>query len=53
MLVAGTPVLSDATFAAVIAMVMLTTLVTPPLLKAAFCQVIRHFPSDAEAGSGG
>ena len=35
-LVAGTPVLSDATFSAIIAMVMLTTLVTPPLLKAAF-----------------
>ena len=35
-LVAGVPVLNDATFSAVIAMVMLTTLVTPPLLKAAF-----------------
>ena len=35
-LVAGTPVVSDATFAAIIAVVMLTTLVTPPLLKAAF-----------------
>lgn len=37
-LVAGTPVLSDATFSALIAMVMLTTLVTPPLLKAAFAR---------------
>ena len=37
-LVAGTPVLSDATFSAIIAMVMLTTLVTPPLLKAAFVE---------------
>ena len=37
-LVAGTPVLSDETFAAIIAMVMLTTLVTPPLLKAAFAR---------------
>ena len=38
-LVAGTPVLGDATFSAIIAMVMLTTLVTPPLLKAAFSRV--------------
>ena len=36
--VAGTPVLGDAAFSAIIAMVMLTTLVTPPLLKAAFAR---------------
>ena len=41
-LVAGTPVLSDATFSAIIAMVMLTTLVTPPLLKAAFLKSSGH-----------
>lgn len=35
-MVAGAPLLSDNTFAAIVAMVMLTTLVTPPLLKAAF-----------------
>ena len=35
-LVSGTPVFTDATFSAIVAMVMLTTLVTPPLLKAAF-----------------
>ena len=40
-LVAGAPVLGDAAFPAIIAMVMLTTLVTPPLLKAAFAK-----PSD-------
>ncbi len=34
--VAGTPIFSDQVFAAIVAMVMLTTLVTPPLLKAAF-----------------
>ena len=34
--VAGTPIFSDQMFAAIVAMVMLTTLVTPPLLKAAF-----------------
>ncbi|MCY4599485.1 MAG: cation:proton antiporter [Acidobacteria bacterium] len=37
-LVAGTPVLSDNTFSAIVAIVMLTTLVTPPLLKAAFAE---------------
>ena len=37
-MVAGTPVLSDDTFSAIIAMVMLTTLATPPLLKAAFAE---------------
>ena len=37
-LVSGTPVFTDATFAAIVAMVMLTTLVTPPLLKAAFAK---------------
>ena len=37
-LVAGAPVLSDNTFSAIVAMVMLTTLVTPPLLKAAFAE---------------
>ncbi len=37
-LVAGTPVLSDNTFSAIVAMVMLTTLVTPPLLKTAFAE---------------
>ena len=41
-LVAGTPVLGDATFSAIIAMVMLTTLVTPPLLKAAFSKLSEH-----------
>ena len=35
-LLVGAPVLSDNTFSAIVAMVMLTTLVTPPLLKAAF-----------------
>ena len=40
--VAGTPVLSDATFSAIIAMVMLTTLVTPPLLKTAFLKSSGH-----------
>ena len=34
--VAGAPVFSPETFSAIVAMVMLTTLVTPPLLKAAF-----------------
>ncbi len=34
-MVAGTPVFSEETFAAVVVTVMLTTLVTPPLLKAA------------------
>ena len=37
-LVAGAPVLSDNTFSAIVAMVMLTTLAAPPLLKAAFAQ---------------
>ena len=37
-LVAGAPVLSDNTFSAIVAMVMVTTLVTPPLLKAAFAE---------------
>lgn len=36
LVVAGMPVLGDEAFAAIIAMVMLTTLVTPPLLKAVF-----------------
>ena len=45
-LVAGTPVLSDNTFSAIVAMVMLTTLVTPPLLKAAFAE-----PSAANGNS--
>ncbi len=35
-LVAGAPIFSDPTFSAIVAMVMLTTLATPPLLKAAF-----------------
>ncbi len=35
-MVAGTPILSDNVFSALIAMVMLTTLVTPPLLRAVF-----------------
>ena len=35
-LVAGTPVFSGETFAAIVAMVMVTTLATPPLLKAVF-----------------
>ena len=35
-MVAGAPVLNDEAFAAILAMVMLTTLATPPLLKAAF-----------------
>ena len=48
-LVAGTPVLSDATFSAIIAMVMLTTLVTPPLLKAAFLKSSGH-PSRRSTG---
>ena len=37
-LVAGSPVLSDNTFSAIVAMVMLTTLAAPPLLKAAFAE---------------
>ena len=32
------PVLSDNTFSAIVAIVMVTTLVTPPLLKAAFAE---------------
>lgn len=51
-LVMGTPVLSDATFAAIIAMVMLTTLVTPPLLKAAFVKSSGN-PLQHGAGPGG
>ena len=35
-MVAGTPVFDAETFAAVVAMVMVTTLATPPLLRAAF-----------------
>ena len=35
-MVAGTPVFSGETFAAIVAMVMVTTLATPPLLKAVF-----------------
>ena len=35
-MVAGTPVFNSETFAAIIAMVMVTTLATPPLLKAVF-----------------
>ena len=35
-MVAGVPVFSSETFSAVVAMVMLTTLATPPLLKAVF-----------------
>lgn len=35
-LVAGAPVLREETFSAIVAMVMVTTLITPPLLKAAF-----------------
>ncbi len=35
-MVAGAPVFSNDTFSAIVAMVMLTTLATPPLLKAAF-----------------
>ncbi len=35
-LVAGTPVFGGEVFSAIVAMVMLTTLVTPPLLKVAF-----------------
>ncbi len=35
-MVAGTPVFNGETFAAIVAMVMLTTLATPPLLKAVF-----------------
>ena len=38
-LVAGTPVLGDVTFLVIITMVMLTTLVAPPLLKAALRRV--------------
>ena len=37
-MVAGTPVFSRETFAAIVAMVMLTTLATPPLLKAVFAK---------------
>ncbi|MYH27901.1 MAG: cation:proton antiporter [Acidobacteria bacterium] len=51
-LVAGTPVLGDATFSAIIAMVMLTTLVTPPLLKAAFSKSSGS-QARIEAGRGG
>ena len=35
-MVAGAPVFDAATFAAVVAMVMVTSLATPPLLRAAF-----------------
>lgn len=35
-LVDGTPIFGDATFSAIVAMVMLTTLATPPLLRTAF-----------------
>ena len=35
-MVAGTPVFSGETFAAIVAMVLLTTLATPPLLNAVF-----------------
>ena len=35
-MVAGTPVFDGETFAAIVAMVMVTTLATPPLLRAAF-----------------
>ncbi len=35
-MVAGVPVLNDGVYSAIVAMVMLTTLATPPLLKAAF-----------------
>ena len=51
-LVAGMPILSDATFSAIIAMVMLTTLATPPLLKAAFGKSSGN-PARAGAGPGG
>ncbi len=51
-LVAGAPVFSEATFSAVIAMVMLTTLVTPPLLKAAFVGSSGN-PARVGAGPGG
>ena len=37
-MVAGTPVFNSETFSAIVAMVMLTTLATPPLLKAAFAK---------------
>ena len=37
-MVAGTPVFSGETFAAIVAMVMLTTLATPLLLKAVFAK---------------
>ena len=35
-MIAGAPVLNEQVFSALIAMVMLTTLVTPPLLRAVF-----------------
>ena len=45
-MVTGMAVLSDDTFSAIVAMVMLTTLATLPLLKAAFA---RHAPGAGTA----
>ena len=45
-LVSGSPVFSAETFSSIVAMVMVTTLATPPLLKAAFVKVDRDSNPD-------